>query len=139
MSVKHWNKNEEDFLSANYEKFTVRELSEKLERSIEGIRTKLRRMGIKREDKNNHVNTFNLKPKLGKALKPIKIAKSKPEPKTHERSRSRKVYEILKPDLGMMIPVYIDHKTTIYIKQGQDPMEEKEKYLKRRLELVTVY
>lgn len=42
------------------------------------------------------------------------------------RSRNKKVL----PDQGV-IPVIIDHKTVIYIKQGQDPEERKRIHLAR--------
>jgi hypothetical protein len=30
-----------------------------------------------------------------------------------------------------MIPVQVDHKTTIYIKEGKDPAEARQRYLER--------
>lgn len=95
-------------------------------------------------EKINHITNGGTiqKSKTQKLLQKQKV-KSKQETKkiiTHQRvqmSERRKQMEAPKfktpqIDYSKMISVRIDHKTTIYIKPGQNPEEEKIKYLKQR-------
>jgi len=67
MDGKQWKKEELDFLLSNYEKLSFKELSEKLGRGIEGIRSKLHRMGIrkgKKPDPANRTHLINISQKV---------------------------------------------------------------------------
>lgn len=125
MDSKQWRKEEVDFLLSNYEKLSFKELSESLGRGIEGIRSKLHRMGIrkgKKPDPSNRVNMINKSP-IGKA--------NTSDPKMKERSRLKRSYPNIQRDFNEMIPVIIDQKTRIYIKKGEDPELARKKYLDR--------
>jgi hypothetical protein len=123
---KQWSSEEIDFLKKNYETMKFKDLSESLERSIESIRSKLKRMGLSKETKApGPKNTIIVKGLIGKA--------AKPDPKNGRIPRSRKQFETLTND-KKMIPVYIDSKTTIYIKEGEDPQAAREKYFARMAE-----
>lgn len=123
MDAKHWKKEHTDFLLGNYESMSFKELSESLERSIESIRSKLKRLGFSKEPKKNIVkNTIIVKSLIGKAANPVIPGTKKRRPK---------VYESASHDLNRMIPVQIDHRTTIYIKEGNDPVEARQRYLER--------
>jgi len=123
---KQWSSEEIDFLKKNYEAMKFKDLSESLERSIESIRSKLKRMGLSKEAKTpGPKNTIIVKGLIGKA--------AKPDPKNGRIPRSRKQFETLTND-KKMIPVYIDSKTTIYIKEGEDPQAAREKYFARMAE-----
>jgi hypothetical protein len=123
MDAKHWKKEHTDFLLGNYESMSFKELSENLERSIESIRSKLKRLGFSKDPKKNVVkNTIIVKSLIGKAASPAGPGTKKRRPK---------MYETADQDLNRMIPVQIDSKTTIYIKQGKDPVEARRKYLER--------
>jgi len=123
MDGKRWTKDKEDFLIANYQRLSFKELSEALERSIEGIRSKLKRMDLSKEpaNKKDGRNNLILKPLVGKLSVPAKVYKRKP-----------KVFES-KPTVEM-IAVHIDRKTTIYIKRGENPETAKLNYFKKREE-----
>lgn len=123
MDGKRWTKDKEDFLIANYQSLSFKELSEALERSIEGIRSKLKRMNLSKDpiNKKDNRNNLILKPLVGKPSLPAKVYKRKP-----------KVFES-KPTVEMLA-VYIDRKTTIYIKSGEDPETAKLNYFKKREE-----
>ena len=123
---KQWSSEDIDFLKKNYEAMKFKDLSESLERSIESIRSKLKRMGLSKEAKaHGPKNTIIVKGLIGKA--------AKPDPKNGRIPRSRKQFETLTND-KKMIPVYIDSKTTIYIKEGEDPQAAREKYFARMAE-----
>ena len=123
MDGKRWTKEREDFLLANYQSLSFKELSEALERSIEGIRSKLKRMDLSKEpaNKKDGRNNLILKPLVGKLSVPAKVYKRKP-----------KVFES-KPTVEM-IAVHIDRKTTIYIKSGENPETARSNYFKKREE-----
>jgi hypothetical protein len=123
MDGKRWTKDKEDFLIANYQRLSFKELSEALERSIEGIRSKLKRMDLSKDpiNKKDGRNNLILKPLVGKSSLPAKVYKRKP-----------KVFES-KPTIRMLA-VYIDKKTTIYIKSGENPETAKLNYFKKREE-----
>ena len=123
MDAKHGKKEHTDFLLGNYESMSFKELSENLERSIESIRSKLKRLGFSKEPKKNIVkNTIIVKSLIGEAANPVIPGTKKRRPK---------VYESASHDLNRMIPVQIDHRTTIYIKEGNDPVEARQRYLER--------
>jgi hypothetical protein len=123
MDAKHWKKEHTDFLLGNYESMSFKELSENLERSIESIRSKLKRLGFSKDPKKSIVkNTIIVKSLIGKAASPAGPGTKK---------RAPKMYESVNQDLNRMIPVQIDHKTTIYIKAGKDPAEARQRYLER--------
>jgi hypothetical protein len=126
MDGKQWKKEELDFLLSNYEKLSFKELSESLGRGIEGVRSKLHRMGIRKgkaSDPNNKNHLINRSP-IGKA-------NHQPDSKIKERMRLKRSYPDIDRDFNKMIPVIIDKKTRIYIKEGEDPVLAKEKYLER--------
>lgn len=129
MDGKQWRKEELDFLLSNYEKMSFKELSESLGRGIEGIRSKLHRMGIRKGKKPDPSNKNHL---INKS--PIGKANSQTDPKIKERMRLKRNYPNIERDFNKMIPVIIDHKTRIYIKSGEDPEKAKEKYLERMLQ-----
>ena len=123
MDAKHWTKEHIDFLLGNYESMSYKELSEGLERSIESIRSKLKRMGFSKDPKKSVTKTtIVVKSLIGKAAKPDASAAKK---------RRAKMYDDAKHNFNKMIPVHIDQKTTIYIKDGQDPVLAKQKYIER--------
>lgn len=123
---KQWSSEEIDFLKKNYETMKFKDLSESLERTIESIRSKLKRMGLSKETKSpGPKNTIIVKGLIGKA--------AKPDPKSGRVPRLRKQFETL-TNTKKMIPVYIDSKTTIYIKEGEDPQAAREKYFARMAE-----
>lgn len=126
MDGKQWKKEELDFLLSNYEKLSFKELAESLGRGIEGVRSKLHRMGIRKgkpSDPNNKNHLINRSP-IGKANR-------QSDPKIKERMRLKRTYPDINRDFNKMIPVIIDKKTRIYIKEGEDPVLAKEKYLER--------
>ena len=138
MNVNNWEKEEQDFLVKEHLNFSIKELSEKLDRSMESVRSKLRRLGIKRSTESVTINRFNIKPKIGRNKKiPKSKIKSisreiKKEPVRNETPKRRpKQYQTLIRDFTKMVPVYIDHKTTIYISSEQNPKKEKQKYIER--------
>jgi hypothetical protein len=105
-----------------------KDLSGSLERSIESIRSKLKRMGLSKEPQVSAgpKNSIIVKGLIGKAAKPI-----------HKGGRPpsvRKQFETLNHDTKKMIRVNIDSKTTIYIKEGEDPQAAREKYFARMAE-----
>ncbi len=123
MDAKHWTKEHVDFLLGNYESMPYKELSERLERSIESIRSKLKRLGFSKEPKKKEIkHTIVVKSLIGKAAKPDA---------SDSKKRRAKMYEDVGHNFNRMIPVHIDRKTTIYIKEGQDPIEARQKYLER--------
>lgn len=126
MDGKQWKKEELDFLLSNYEKLSFKELSESLGRGIEGVRSKLHRMGIRKGKKSNteNRNTLINKPPIGKP-------KHRVDPKIKERIHQRRSYSDIPHDFNKMIPVIIDRKTRIYIKEGEDPELARKKYLDR--------
>jgi di/tripeptidase len=127
MEAKNWKKEHVDFLLENYESRSFKELSEKMERSIESIRSKLKRMGLSKDPKKDVLkNTIIEKSPIGKASKPTVVPATK--------KRRPKVYESASHDLNKMIPVQIDDRTVIYIKAGKDPAEARQKYLDRMAE-----
>ena len=129
MDGKQWKKEELDFLFSNYEKMSFKELSESLGRGIEGVRSKLHRMGIrkgKKPDQNNKNNLINKSP-IGKASQ-------RPDPRIKERTRLKRSYPNIERDFNKMIPVIIDNRTRIYIKSGEDPEKAREKYMERMLQ-----
>lgn len=126
MDGKQWKKEELDFLLSNYEKLSFKELSEKLGRGIEGIRSKLHRMGIRKGKKPDPANRTHL---INKS--PIGKANHQNDPKIKERMRMKRTYPDIKRDFNKMILVIIDRKTSIYIKEGEDPQLAREKYLER--------
>lgn len=123
MDGKQWRKEEVDFLLSNYEKLSFKHLSENLNRSIESIRSKLKRMGIQKEKSKKIENRSHLinKPPIGKANKI-------PDQRTKRRPKE---YASLKRDFSKMVQVFIDKKTMIYIKDGEDPAEARKKYFER--------
>lgn len=126
MEAKHWKKEHTDFLLDNYKSMSFKELSENLERSIESIRSKLKRMGFSKDPKNiSSKPPIIIKALIGKAANISAVATKKRRPK---------VYESANHDLNKMIPVQIDYKTTIYIKAGNDPIEARRKYIERMAE-----
>ncbi len=129
MDGKQWKKEELDFLLSNYEKMSFKELSESLGRGIEGVRSKLHRMGIRKGKKPDQTNKNNL---INKS--PIGKANQKPDPRINERGRLKRSYPNIERDFNKMIPVIIDNKTRIYIKTGEDPEKGREKYLERMLQ-----
>lgn len=129
MDGKQWKKEELDFLLSNYEKMSFKELSESLGRGIEGVRSKLHRMGIRKGKKPDQMNKNNL---INKS--PIGKANQKPDPRIKERGRLKRSYPNIGRDFNKMIPVIIDNKTRIYIKTGEDPEKAREKYLERMLQ-----
>lgn len=123
MEAKHWKKEHTDFLLSNYKSMSFKELSENMERSIESIRSKLKRLGFSKDPKNTSSKPpIIIKSLIGKAANISAVATKKRRPKVYESSNQ---------DLNKMIPVQIDHKTTIYIKAGKDPIEARQKYLER--------
>lgn len=125
MDGKRWTKEKEDFLLANYQNLSFKELSEALDRSIEGIRSKLKRMNLTKEPavKRDNKNNLILKPSVGKP--PVNPNKTvyKRRPKLYaDRPKEE------------MIGVYVDKKTMIYIKKGEDPEVAKANYFKKREE-----
>lgn len=122
---RQWSQEEIKFLKENYEGMRFKELSEELDRSIESIRSKLKRMGISKDPKtpSSPKNSIIVKGLIGKA--------AKPDPKNGRIPRSRKQFATLEQNVKKTIPVYIDSKTTIYIKEGEDPQSAREKYFKR--------
>jgi len=125
---KQWSSEEIKFLKDNYEQMEFKNLSGSLERSIESIRSKLKRMGLSKEPKNpaGPKNSIIAKGLIGKAAKPV-----------HKGGRPpavRKQFETLNHDTKNMIRVIIDSKTTIYIKEGEDPELAREKYFTRMAE-----
>lgn len=125
---RQWSQEEIRFLKDNYEGMKFKELSESLERSIESIRSKLKRMGISKDPKtpSGPKNSIIVKGLIGKA--------AKPDPKNGRIPRSRKQFATIEQNHNKMIPVYIDSKTTIYIKDGEDPQAAREKYFARMAE-----
>ena len=109
---KQWSYDEIKFLKDNYENMKFRDLADSLERTIESIRSKLKRMGISKDPNisSSPKNSIIVKGLIGKA--------AKQDPKSGRISRGRKQYETLNHDMKKMIPVHIDSKTTIYIKEG---------------------
>jgi hypothetical protein len=105
-----------------------KDLAVSLERSIESIRSKLKRMGLSKEPKNpaGPKNSIIVKGPIGKAAKPAHKGGRPP--------KVRKQFETLNHDTKKMIRVIIDSKTTIYIKEGQDPELAREKYFTRMAE-----
>jgi len=129
MDGKQWKKEELDFLLSNYEKMSFKELSGSLGRGIEGIRSKLHRMGIrkgKKPDPNNKNHLINKSP-IGKA-------NQKTDPRMKEKTRLKRSYPNIERDFNKMIPVIIDSRTRIYIKSEEDPEKAREKYLERMLQ-----
>lgn len=125
MDGKRWTKEKEDFLAANYQKMSFKELSESLDRSIEGIKSKLKRMDLaKKESKKDGRNNLITKAPIGGANVTKKVYKRKP-----------KMFDS-KPQKEM-VGVYIDKKTTIYIVKGEDPEEARKNYFKKREEYLT--
>jgi hypothetical protein len=125
---RQWSFEDIDFLKDNYEKMKLRELSESLGRTIESIRSKLKRMGLSK-DTNTQIdpkNSIISKGLIGKASKPVS--------NNGRVSRSRKQFETINHASKKMIPVYIDSKTTIYIKEGENPQSAREKYFARMAE-----
>lgn len=125
---KQWSSEEIKFLKDNYEQMEFKNLSGSLERSIESIRSKLKRMGLSKEPKISAgpKNSIIVKAPIGKAAKPA-----------HKGGRPpsvRKQFETLNHDTKKMIRVIIDSKTTIYIKEGEDPELAREKYFTRMAE-----
>ena len=55
---KQWSSEDIDFLKKNYEAMKFKDLSESLERSIESIRSKLKRMGLSKEAKAQTLQLF---------------------------------------------------------------------------------
>ena len=126
MDAKHWKKEHIDFLLGNYESMSYKELSEGLERSIESIRSKLKRLGVSKDPKKSVTKTtIVVKSLIGKAAKPDACAAKK---------RRAKMYDDVNHNFNRMIPVHVDQKTTIYIKEGQDPTAARQKYLERMAE-----
>jgi hypothetical protein len=125
---KQWSSEEIKFLKDNYEQMAFKDLSVSLERSIESIRSKLKRMGLSKEPKISVglKNSIIEKGPIGKAAKPA-----------HKSGRPpsvRKQFETPNHDIKNMIRVNIDSKTTIYIKEGEDPELAREKYFTRMAE-----
>jgi hypothetical protein len=127
---KQWSTEEIAFLKDNYEKMKFKDLAEGLGRTIESIRSKLKRMGISKDPviPSSPKNSIIVKGLIGKA--------AKPDPKSGRIPRGRKQYETLDHSLKKMIPVHIDSKTTIYIKEGEDPQAAREKYFARMAERI---
>lgn len=123
MDGKGWTKDKEIFLAANYQKLSLKELSEDLEKSIEGIRSKLKRMDLFKNpvNKKDGRNNLILKPMVGKSSLPSKVYRRKPKV-----FRSKPTVE--------MLAVHIDRKTIIYIKKGDDPERARLNYFKKREE-----
>ena len=48
---KQWNNEDIEFLKNNYNNFSIKELSEKLNRTKPSIQCKAKKMGLKKEDK----------------------------------------------------------------------------------------
>lgn len=128
---RQWSNEEIKFLKENYDGMKFKDLSEKLERSIESIRSKLKRMGISKDPKvpSGPKNSIIVKGLIGKA--------AKPESKNARIPRSRKQFATLDQNTKKMVPVYIDSKTTIYIKEGEDPQAAREKYFARMAERIS--
>lgn len=126
MDGKQWKKEELDFLLSNYEKLSFKELSENLGRGIEGVRSKLHRMGIRKGKKPDPSNRTQI---INKA--PIGKANNQTDPRIKERMRMKRSYPDIKRDFNKMVLVVIDRKTSIYIKEGEDPNLAREKYLER--------
>lgn len=125
---KQWSSEEIKFLKDNYEQMAFKDLSVSLERSIESIRSKLKRMGLSKEPKISVglKNSIIEKGPIGKAAKPAHKGGRPP--------KVRKQFETLDHDTKKMIRVIIDSKTTIYIKEGEDPELAREKYFTRMAE-----
>lgn len=117
---KKWSPEDIKFLNDNYESMGFKDLSHKLERSIESIRSKLKRSGLVKENKIQPVlkNSIISKGPIGKATK-IDARKS---------HKKRVPYKTVEQNFKKMVPVYIDSKTTIYIKEGEDHQAAREKY-----------
>lgn len=127
MEAKNWKKEHVDFLLGNYESKSFKELSEKMERSVESIRSKLKRMGLNKDTKKPVIQKAIIeKSPVEKVLKPLVVPATK--------KRRPKMYESATPDLNKMTPVQIDDRTVIYIKAGKDPAEARQKYLDRMAE-----
>ena len=117
MESKHWTQDEVNYLIKYHKEKKSAELAKDLNRPIESVRSKVSRLGLKRE-KVIKDNTFNKKPHIGKA-----------DSRIRGKFISKKYFEeITQPT---MIPVKIDHKTTIYIKSGENPEEARAKYIER--------
>lgn len=127
MNGKKWTKEGENFLSSNYQKMSYSELSESLGRNIEGIKSKLKRMNLVKESLKAKDSKNNLiqKPLIGGANIDKKVYKRRPK-----SYASKEIKET--------IPVYIDQKTIIYIKKGEDPEQARKNYFKKREEYLTL-
>lgn len=128
MEIKQWNKEHSDFLIENHGSKSFKELSESLGRSIESIRSKLKRLGFSKERKKGVVNNIVIvKSPIGKAASPEVIVAKKRKPKG---------YQPIAQDLNKLIPVQVDDKTVIYVKYGKNPIEARKKYMQKILEKI---
>jgi predicted DNA-binding transcriptional regulator len=111
MEKKHWTQDQTDFLIKNYKEMTISELASNVDRNTESVRCKMRSLNlslIKKEVKSS-------KGFIGNPIGKIRIPK--------------KNLKNIKDEIKL-IPVKIDNRTTIYIKEGQDPEQAKDNYIK---------
>ena len=117
MESKHWTQEEVNHLIKYHKEKKSAELAEDLNRPIESVKSKISRLGLKKEQ-GVQPNTFNKKPQIGKA-----------DSRIRGKFINKKYFETITQPI--MIPVKIDHKTTIYIKSGDNPEEARIKYIER--------
>ena len=117
MESKHWTQDEVNYLIKHHKEKKSSELAEDLNRPIESVKSKVSRLGLNKQ-KKEIINTFNKKPHIGKA-----------DSRIRGKYTNKKTFDVKAE--SVMIPVRIDHKTTIYIKSGEDPQKAREKYIER--------
>jgi hypothetical protein len=117
MESKHWTQDEVNYLMKYHKEKKSSEIADALQRPIESVRSKISRLGLRKE-KEAQPNTFNKKPQIGKA-----------DSRIRGKFINKRYFETLTQPI--MIPVKIDHKTTIYIKSGDNPEEARIKYIER--------
>jgi hypothetical protein len=124
MDGKRWSSEDVQYLVNNFKNFTARELSEQMGRGIEGIKSKISRLGLSRDDDKKPDNRENLikKPLIGKSQI------------TPTYKRRPKLYPDKNQKLQEKVAVFIDKKTTIYINKGMDPEKAKANYMRLREE-----
>lgn len=104
-----WSNADEVYLQENYNKQSWRKLAHALDRSEGAVKSRVSFLGLKREK-------VKKKPAKGKGIgmKPIALPVAKNLKKYADRARTRKHVD---PIAGK-VPLYIDHKTTVYIPAG---------------------
>ena len=113
MESKHWTQDEVNYLVKNYLDKKPTEMAADLNRPIESVKSKLSRLGLRKTQVSTE-NNFNKKSQVGKGM-------------LRGNSKKKEIQKIA----PVMIPVRIDHKTTIYIKSGENPEEARIKYIER--------